>query len=333
MGTNSELFSEVYGCYYSVVAKILEQAGKGISRSDMEELVNSHAFYDSAFHLLPKLFSGEWSLLERRADGRYYSKLSQPETKRPMTNLEKAWLKAFLLDKRILLFVTPDELAALKDSLSDISPLFLAEDFHTYDLAADGDPYEDEDYIKNFRLILKACVTKSPVCIQYESSKQRRLSRDILPYHISYSGRDDKFRLLGAVLNKDGCYKNVTLNFARICSVEASTTVLPAHFTPEKYFRQNLHTAPIVLEIFEERNALERFMLQFASWEKQTEYKEEMGSYTCRIYYDRQDETELLIRILSFGPVIKVLGPEYFLKQVKERVNSQYELNIWENSL
>ncbi|SHO49161.1 WYL domain-containing protein [Anaerocolumna xylanovorans] len=331
MGTNSDLFSEVYGCYYSVVAKILEQAGDGISKSDIEKLVNSHAFYDSAFHLLPKLFSDEWSLLKRQADGKYYSKLQWPDTRRPMTGLEKAWLKALLLDRRILLFVAPDELAALKSALSDIPPLFLTEDFHTYDLAADGDPYEDETYIQNFRSILKACVTKSPVYIQYESGKQRRLARNIVPYHINYSVRDDKFRLLGVLLKGDGRHKKVTLNFARIRSVESSTAVLPVHFNAEKYFVQKTHATPIVLEISEERNALERFMLQFASWEKQTEYDEEKECYTCRIYYDRQDETELLIRILSFGPVVKVLGPEGFLTQIKERINRQYRLNIGEN--
>jgi hypothetical protein len=44
------------------------------------------------------------------------------------------------------------------------------------------------------------------------------------------------------------------------------------------------------------------------------------------IYYDKHDENELLIRILSFGPVIKVLEPDNFLQLVKERVRKQSEL-------
>jgi predicted DNA-binding transcriptional regulator YafY len=67
-------------------------------------------------------------------------------------------------------------------------------------------------------------------------------------------------------------------------------------------------------------------MLHFASYEKRTEYDEETDKYISYIYYDKKDETELLIQILSFGPVIKVLGPEVFLKQVKERVKRQAEL-------
>ena len=44
------------------------------------------------------------------------------------------------------------------------------------------------------------------------------------------------------------------------------------------------------------------------------------------LYYDPSDETELLIELLSFGPVIRILGPENFLKQVRERVKRQHEL-------
>lgn len=83
---------------------------------------------------------------------------------------------------------------------------------------------------------------------------------------------------------------------------------------------------PVLIEISGERNSMERCMLHFASYEKRTEYVEEQGIYRCEIYYDRQDETELLIQILSFGPVIRVLGPAPFLQQVKERVKRQYHL-------
>lgn len=39
--------------------------------------------------------------------------------------------------------------------------------------------------------------------------------------------------------------------------------------------------------------------------------------------YDKEDETELLIRILSFGPVLEVKGPAEFIALVKERVDWQ----------
>lgn len=328
MKINEHLFSEIYGCYFTVVRRILERAEDGLTRAEIETMVQTDGFYDTAFHLLPKLFSGEWNLMEQKLDGKYYAKLLVKDLTRPMTDLEKAWLKALLSDKRMLLFLTSEELTAVTEALKEVVPLFQQSDFHLYDSALDGDPYEKASYIDNFRVILKACADQSPLCIQYESGKQNTDSKLVLPYKLSYSPRDDKFRLLGVLLIKNGTYKKITLNLARILSAQTASVAIPKEFQLSKYFQETLCLEPIVLEISRERNGLERCMLQFASWEKQTEYDEERDCYICRLYYDGQDETELLIRVLSFGPVIKVLGPVNFLNQIKERVRKQYQLNL-----
>lgn len=67
-------------------------------------------------------------------------------------------------------------------------------------------------------------------------------------------------------------------------------------------------------------------MLHFANYEKHTEYDEDHKCWLCSIYYDLADETELLIDILSFGPVVQVLEPKTFVGQVRERVRRQHEL-------
>ena len=54
-------------------------------------------------------------------------------------------------------------------------------------------------------------------------------------------------------------------------------------------------------------------------------HEEERGIYLCSIYYDAGDETELLIELLSFGPVIRVLGPDSIVEQMKQRINRQHE--------
>lgn len=69
-------------------------------------------------------------------------------------------------------------------------------------------------------------------------------------------------------------------------------------------------------------------MLHFSSYEKRTEKIEGTGEYLCSIYYNKAVETELLIQILSFGPVVRVLGPKPFLAQIRERVKRQKELML-----
>lgn len=45
--------------------------------------------------------------------------------------------------------------------------------------------------------------------------------------------------------------------------------------------------------------------------------------YLVKVTYEKDDETEVLIRILSYGPMIKVVGPEQFLALIKERLSKQ----------
>ncbi len=42
--------------------------------------------------------------------------------------------------------------------------------------------------------------------------------------------------------------------------------------------------------------------------------------------YNREDKTELVIRVLSFGPFLKVVEPEDFVELIKERLANQYAL-------
>jgi hypothetical protein len=321
-----ELFSEIYGCYFTVVSRILEQSQNGLTKIEIEQLVKSHGFYDSTFHLLPALFSCEWNLLDER-DKKYYSRLSR-NVKRPLTALEKAWLKALLFDPRIKLFLDEESLVELQKALSDIEPLFMYDDFHIYDQHLDGDKFEDSDYILRFRTIIKAIKEHYPLIVEYDSPKGARTRRQYHPYRLCYSERDNKFRLQCAVFHKSrNRLERVTLNLARITSAQISENQFDISAELTRLYREVLCSNPVILEISKERNALERCMLQFASFMHQTEYDKERDIYTCRIWFDHNDETELLIRILSFGPVVKVLGPDGFLSQIKERIGRQIELN------
>ncbi len=323
---NFNLFSEIYGCYFAVVNQILEKAQEGMTREEIEHSVQTQGFYDSAFYLVPKLISKDWGFLEG-IDGRYYTNENLNIVNRPLTTLEKAWLKAILSDRRIVLFLSNEDIDILNNTLGDIEPLFSQKDFYYTDLSTDGDNYESELYQSAFKTILQACITNKLLQIDYQNAKGKSFRNTVLPYKIIYSSKDDKFRLLGLAIQQNKCYRQVTLNLSRISKVEIEDEEISLDIDLQKEIHSTLSPEPITLSISTKRRALERCMLQFASWEKETEYDEKTDRYICKIYYDKQEETELLIRILSFGPVIKVLGHESFLEQVKERIFRQFELN------
>ena len=76
------------------------------------------------------------------------------------------------------------------------------------------------------------------------------------------------------------------------------------------------------MELTDDRNALERVMLHFSDLEKETE-KTGDKKYRVTIWYKADDETEMVIRLLSFGSVLKVLEPEGMVKLIRERLKRQ----------
>ena len=80
-----------------------------------------------------------------------------------------------------------------------------------------------------------------------------------------------------------------------------------------------------MLRLTDERNALERVMLHFSHLQKETRRLED-GRYEVRLTYEGEDETEILIRILSFGPVLEVVSPQSFLNKMRERIEKQMKL-------
>lgn len=320
-----ELFHEIYGSYYTVVAHILAKAGQGgITFAEMEDIVKQYAFTDTAFHLLPHLTSGEWDLLEYR-DGRYHSKLEGADTRYPLTTLQKQWLKALLQDLRLPLFLTGGELAEANEILAEIEPLFEEKNFHTFDAARDNDDYASALYRQNFAAVLGAIHNKTTLLVHYQKGKGGHMETTILPVRMLYSAKDDKFRVIAGELRKNRVAPTL-LNMARIQRIAPGKKDMPLWFNPGTLLEKAAATSTVELAIFSERNAVERTMLQFAFCDKQTRYDEKENCHICQISYEKSEETELLIRILSFGPVVKVLGPPAFLQLVTQRVRQQGQL-------
>ena len=81
----------------------------------------------------------------------------------------------------------------------------------------------------------------------------------------------------------------------------------------------------LVLEITDERNALERVMTHFSHFEKSVEKIGDLH-YRMTLTYDADDETELIIRVLSFGPMVKAVAPERFVQKIRERLKRQINM-------
>lgn len=297
------LFHEIYGGYYHTVAAILDEAVRGnLTPKRLRELVQTHAFGES-FLSIPDGLTGErWRLLHSDLSAELNS---APE--RPLSLLEKRWLRSLLLDPRIRLFDVD------MHGLEYVKPLFTPDMFVFFDRYADGDDYHDSAYIARFKTILTALREKKDLYISFTSGRQQQPSLVVTPHTLEYSEKDDCFRLIAS-----GFRRSWVIRLSRVtdCAIVENSRALPPR--PPK-------AETLVFELEDKRHALERVLLHFSHLEKETKRLDETH-YRVTLQYDRADETEMVIRILSFGPMIRVLEPRRFVDQLRQRIERQKEL-------
>ena len=308
------LFSEIYSAYYNTVASIISSSQQGKLDSDLLfKIVKESAFPESFITIGSALETGKWPLVKKD-----YSTNIQNIPTMPLSILQKRWLKALCNDKRIRLFVADDVMSNLELQLKDVEPLFTENDYYLYDKYSDGDPYDDSEYVKNFRTVLEAIHQKKIISVVYTGRFGQQKRFICAPYKIEYSEKDDKFRIISKVRNRHSI-----LNIARINSCELTENSKVDDISEED-LPDNRRTS-VTLEIYNERKAMERVMLAFAHFEKSAVQISD-DVYQLTLNYDSFDETELVVRVLSFGPMVKVIEPQQFVDLVKERIERQIVL-------
>ena len=296
------IFSELYSAYYNAIASIIAEVIEGEhSEKELQKVVSERAFGESVLTIMPSFKSEKWQLVHPDM-----TTVLEHKPTMPLTTLQKQWLKAIMLDPRIKLF------GVEIPGLEGVEPLFTQEDYHVYDKYSDGDPFEDEEYIRQFRVILEAMRKGTQIKFEMTNRFGKPMFIRCHPVRLEYSEKDDKFRLVTA-----GWRSVSTVNLAKIRAC--------VHYTGEKPLdnevREKLYDI-ITLKVTDERNALERVMLHFAHFEKQAE-KLDKNTYLLKIKYAHDDEPEMVIRILSFGPLVEVMGSENFKKLVIEKMKKQ----------
>lgn len=166
-----------------------------------------------------------------------------------------------------------------------------------FDQFADGDPYGDETYTKIFRQILSAVKKKNSIRVLYPLKNGTEKWIKCNPVRLEYSLRDDKFRLISVYKGRIN-----TISVSKIIQCETIGSFRTAKIKEEVHDKRTVE-----LLVQDERQALERVMMQFSIYQKATERIEE-NSYRITLTYEAEDEIDLMIQILSFGTSLKVAG-------------------------
>lgn len=313
------IFNEVYSAYYNVVSDIIRIAlDHPVSREEIDKVIRRRAFADS-FKIESSLTLWGFTINE---DGKYVTSIKNPPSM-PYTLLERQWLKAILMDRRMILFMEPELISYYKDVvLKDETPLYTPDDVVAYDQYSDGDDYSSEEYVLNFKYVLKSIHNSTPISLNYLNRKGVTKIFKVMPDYIEYSEKDDKFRLIAHDMN--GCPGFYSMS--KITGVKDLTE--DVNFNPlNSCVTKSENKRSFVIRIIDERKALERVMLHFSHFEKKAT-KIHDNLYELEVFYDVTDEKEMVIRVLSFGSVIKVTSPPNFVDLIRNRLISQREYDL-----
>jgi len=309
------IFSEIYGIYYNTMAQILKKAVEGNLTADgLYNCIMENAYSESVVPITDSIDKEKWQLLKFEREKNHYTSVVRHAPKIPLTKLQLQYLKALLNDKRIRLFDL--DFDYLESQLKDVEPLWQPGDYEVFDKYADGDDFDDASYKRRFRMILEAKQNNLPMDFSLKNRHGKEYKVSGIPEKIEYSEKDDKFRVILA-----GRTEAHTINMGRILSLKFTEN------SQKKTYSNSgeLNTDTIVLELTDERNALERVSMHFANLKKRTT-KIDDNKYRMELEFSRDDETEMVIRLLQFGPVIKVLEPAYVVGEIVKRISMQLRL-------
>lgn len=299
------IFNEINNVYYLTVSKIINELLKRtLTDREVIDIVKEKAFSESFIQIYQSIKEEKWQLITRDME----TVIKNP-IKPYLTELEKRWMQSIFMDKRIKLFC--DE----SPKFFNVKPLYQEEDFYYFDIKKNGDNYNDEKYKKNFRKLLKGISEKKKVMIKSLNRGKRITEIEVVPNKIEYSCKDDKFRFLSI---KDGKEKIFNMSNIIECELSEIYEEIEKEITPTEQRK-------IIVDLVDSRDALERAMLHFSDFKKITEKIDER-KYKVEIYYEGIDETEVLIRVLSFGPMLRVIYPKRFISLIKERLKKQKKL-------
>lgn len=219
---------------------------------------------------------------------------------------EKIWLKSFLNDERMKLFVSEDTIVHLKERLKDTRLPDLHSSIDVRGLLATTDILDDE-FIHNFKLILTA-IDQNRYLIYSNCSRAGNMysNKQAIPYKVEYSILQQKLRLSMWSLDEE---RPVKANIATMFDLAIGEIIeQKTHATVKELVAQKKAPEPIVLRITDRNNTVERSVLFFSQYEYKTRWEEE-NTLHMELNYYTFDSEEIVSNILSFGPMIVVLGP------------------------
>lgn len=332
---NMELFNErknkQFECVENIINDILD--GNEYTRKDIIEFIKYYGFNEPDIELEKNILNENidkkknLNLLEKKGD-KFYPVINSKIPIR-LSKLELYWLRAMIEDPRIKYHLDEKLLDKLRNKLKNFDEGCNL-DFWIRKNIDNKIVLEDTDrMIKNISILEKAIKLKKFIKYTYIKKSGERLKNKVgFPFKIEYSVRNDKYWVI--VLIKDDksgdirMVKDIVSNLEHIELYENENDKVKGEILKFYESKKNKEI-PLILEVEDKNNALERCFHLFSNYDKNAYYDKERNKYILKIYYYDFDKGELIKDILSLGSCVIVVEPKEIRDKIIERIKKTIE--------
>lgn len=252
-----------------------------------------------------------FNFLEER-DGKYYSILSNEDSiplKVRFSKLEKSWLNRMIKEPVVQALLGEETLEKLKAAFIEIKEESTQLIEFTNKVKNDFD-IDLEKLSKDFYTILEGIINEKPIIYSNVDRNGNEYNNQLaLPIRIEYSLKDDKFRASLYSLEEK---RSIMVNLHTLKEVKIAqnvTSKIKREDVLKKLKEKKYSEIPITIELENIRGAMERCFMSFSSFERNSRTISK-NKYEIDIYYYTFEEDEVIRKIMSLGPYVKVKSPD-----------------------
>ena len=145
------------------------------------------------------------------------------------------------------------------------------------------------------------------------------------PIVLEFSKRNNRFQ---GLFQECGSNKIYTMNVSRIETAEKTDTSFDYSAAECALLDfQKTNRTSVEVEFYDVRNMVDRILTEFSPWKKLCVYDAETKLYKLKIFYQKQDEVDLVVRLLGYGANLRFVDREHpICKEIQTRMNRQMEL-------
>lgn len=347
---HEELFNEIFSAYYYIPADVILQGcgkhGEYISEVELKKIIKrSREDHRKRMGFETGRMSGEeikWQIANNsfgkreKKKGMYYTKFKyscEPNLDfyrdiLPLTRLEIQWLKTILDDSKMRCFLYEEEIWEIQQMLNNEVPNIekLPMDkivyYDRYLISPQSEKIEQQ-YVN---IVINGIQRERQLDLKYTTENGKVIRGKFKPLVLEFSKRNSKFQLCAQSCEDELYYY---FNLSQINSMEITEKKYDYSKNLEAYKKHRKNTEHSVkIEFYDVQNIVDKILTEFSPWRKYCLYDNETELYTLTIFYQEDEELELVVRLMGYGSKIHFVERENnkIAKEIEKRLEKQLSL-------